>query len=115
MESFCNFTSKETCSLYTRGRQGQAKNFWVATLIKVKWCIYKVHTQKQYDLFVSTLTKRLLMQSILSLKISSSKCILTNSVAELHHFYAAPAPGKNFDAAPAPAPTLLYRKAKILK
>jgi hypothetical protein len=42
------------------------------------------------------------------------------SVAEPHHFYAAPAPGKNFDAAPAPAapapaPTLLYSKAKILK
>jgi hypothetical protein len=35
------------------------------------------------------------------------------SVAEPHHFYAAPAPapGENFDAAPAPAapaPTLLY-------
>jgi hypothetical protein len=34
------------------------------------------------------------------------------SVAEPHHFYAAPAPGENFDAAPAPAapapaPTLL--------
>jgi hypothetical protein len=25
------------------------------------------------------------------------------SVAEAHHFYAAPAPDKNFDAAPAPA------------
>jgi hypothetical protein len=40
------------------------------------------------------------------------------SVAELHHFYAAPALGKNFDAAPdpaAPAPTLLYSKAKFLK
>jgi hypothetical protein len=34
--------------------------------------------------------------------------ILVNSVAELHHFYAAP-------AAPAPAPTLLYSKAKFLK
>jgi hypothetical protein len=34
-------------------------------------------------------------------------------VAEPHHFYAAPAPGKNFDAAP--APTLLYSKAKFLK
>jgi hypothetical protein len=36
------------------------------------------------------------------------------SVAEPHHFYAAPAPGENFDAAPdpaAPAPTLLYGKA----
>jgi hypothetical protein len=34
------------------------------------------------------------------------------SVAEPHHFYAAPAPDKNFDAAlapaaPSPAPTLL--------
>jgi hypothetical protein len=44
------------------------------------------------------------------------------SVAEPHQFYAAtaPAPGKNFDAAlapaaPAPAPTLLYSKAKFLK
>jgi hypothetical protein len=32
-------------------------------------------------------------------------------------FYAAQAPGENFDAAlaPAPAPTLLYSKAKFLK
>jgi hypothetical protein len=40
------------------------------------------------------------------------------SVAVPHHFYAAPAPGKNFDAAPALtalAPTLLYSKAKFLK
>jgi hypothetical protein len=36
---------------------------------------------------------------------------LTSSVAEPHHFYAAP--GENFDAAP--APTLLYSKAKFLK
>jgi hypothetical protein len=35
------------------------------------------------------------------------------SVAKPHLFYAAPAPGKNFD--PAPAPTLLYSKAKFLK
>jgi hypothetical protein len=34
-------------------------------------------------------------------------------VAESHHFYAAPALGKNFYAAP--APILLYSKAKILK
>jgi hypothetical protein len=48
---------------------------------------------------------------------------MTTSVAELHHFYAAPAPGENFNAAPAPAapaapapaPTLLYSKAKFLK
>jgi hypothetical protein len=40
------------------------------------------------------------------------------SVAEPHHLYAAPspAPGENFDAAPAPAPpTLLYSKATFLK
>jgi hypothetical protein len=39
---------------------------------------------------------------------------LKTSVAELHHFDAASAPGKNFDAAPAtpaPAPTLLYSKS----
>jgi hypothetical protein len=44
---------------------------------------------------------------------------MKTSVAEPHHFYAAPAPGKNFDAASAapaaPAPTLLYSKAKFLK
>jgi hypothetical protein len=41
---------------------------------------------------------------------------LSVSVAEPHQFYAAPAPGKNFDAAPAaPAPTLLYSMAKFLK
>jgi hypothetical protein len=43
---------------------------------------------------------------------------VSTSVAELHHFYAAP--GKNFDAAPtlaapALAPTLLYNKTKFLK
>jgi hypothetical protein len=37
------------------------------------------------------------------------------SVAEPHHFYAAPAPGKNFDAAPAPAPTLLTKFLKRTK
>jgi hypothetical protein len=42
--------------------------------------------------------------------------IFFSSVAEPHHFYVAP--GENFDAAPAPAapaPTLLYNKAKFLK
>jgi hypothetical protein len=40
------------------------------------------------------------------------------SVAEPHHFYAAPAPGKNFYAAPeapALAPTQLYSKAKFFQ
>jgi hypothetical protein len=38
--------------------------------------------------------------------------IITTSIAEPHHFYAAPAKIKNFDVAPDPvaqAPTLLYR------
>jgi hypothetical protein len=38
---------------------------------------------------------------------------MESSVAEPHHFYAAPAPGKKFDAAP--AATLLYSKTKLLK
>jgi hypothetical protein len=37
------------------------------------------------------------------------------SIVEPHHFYAAPALGKNFDAAQAPASTLLYSKAKFLE
>jgi hypothetical protein len=40
------------------------------------------------------------------------------SVAEPHHFYAAPAPDENFDEALAPAahaPTLLYSKTNIFK
>jgi hypothetical protein len=40
------------------------------------------------------------------------------SVAEPHHFYAAPdpTPCENFDAAPAaPAPILLHSKANFLK
>jgi hypothetical protein len=37
------------------------------------------------------------------------------SVAEPHHFSAAPAPDENFDAAPAPAPTLLFSIANFLK
>jgi hypothetical protein len=39
------------------------------------------------------------------------KICLCSSVAEPHHFYAAPAPNTNFDAAlVAPVPTLLYNK-----
>jgi hypothetical protein len=59
-------------------------------------------------------------------EIELRKDTVRNSVAEPHHFDAAPdpapdpAPGKNFDAAPAlaapaPAPALLYSKAKFLK
>jgi hypothetical protein len=49
---------------------------------------------------------------------SSKNRLHQTSVAEPHNFYAAPAPGENFDAAPAapaPAPTLLYSKPKFLK
>jgi hypothetical protein len=54
------------------------------------------------------------------LNIDRNKNRTESSVAEPYHFYAAPAPGENFDAAPAPvapapAPTLLYSKAKFLK
>jgi hypothetical protein len=37
-------------------------------------------------------------------------CEPVTSVAELHHFDAAAAPGENFYAALAPAPTLLFTK-----
>jgi hypothetical protein len=38
--------------------------------------------------------------------VSHNTCFICikSSVAEPHHFYAAKAPGVNFDAAPAPAP-----------
>jgi hypothetical protein len=55
------------------------------------------------------------------LKLSGKYYIISSSVAEPHHFYAVPAPGENFDAAPAapaapaPTPTLLFNKAKFLK
>jgi hypothetical protein len=38
-----------------------------------------------------------------------------SSVAEPHHFYAAPAPSKNFDVASAPFPTLMYSKPTFHK
>jgi hypothetical protein len=37
------------------------------------------------------------------------------SVGELHHFYAAPAPSKNFDAALSGAPTLLNSRPTFFK
>jgi hypothetical protein len=63
------------------------------------------------------------MMSDLSKKRKNLNFYDGTSVAEPHHFYAAPAPGENFDAAPAApapaapasAPTLLYSKAKFLK
>jgi hypothetical protein len=54
--------------------------------------------------------------------VNLQKLFNKTSVAELHHFYAAPVRVKIFDAAPAPAvqapaptSTLLYSKAKFLK
>jgi hypothetical protein len=54
--------------------------------------------------------------------IKNVKSSVLCSIVEPHNFHAAPAPGKNFDAAPAapsapaaPAPTLLYSKTKFLK
>jgi hypothetical protein len=38
------------------------------------------------------------------------KKMVSTSLAEPHHFYAAPAPGENFDVAPAPAPTYCIAK-----
>jgi hypothetical protein len=43
--------------------------------------------------------------------ISANFHCIPLSIAEPHHFYAAPAPGENFDAAP--APTLPYIKATL--
>jgi hypothetical protein len=69
---------------------------------------------------VATLFLLLLQESMFASSLDKKKEY--NSVAEPHHFYAAPdpAPDKIFDAAPAapapaPAPTLLYSKAKCLK
>jgi hypothetical protein len=56
-----------------------------------------------YDLFISFLFH--LFTDVVFL------FYIMTSVAEPHHFSAAP--GKNFDAAP--APTLLYSKTKFLK
>jgi hypothetical protein len=64
----------------------------------------------------SQIFSEILMQSIFQTLFLSKNCIkflVSSSVAKPHHFYAAPAPGKNFDAAP--APTLLYSKIKFLK
>jgi hypothetical protein len=54
-------------------------------------------------------------QNMIDFLYFSRNSYVLSSVAEPHHFYAAPAPGENFDAAPAPAPTLLHSKAKFLK
>jgi hypothetical protein len=51
--------------------------------------------------------------TLLTAHSSFGLACMTYSVAEPHHFYAAPAPGENFDAAP--APTLLYCRSKNFK
>jgi hypothetical protein len=53
--------------------------------------------------------------SLKTLTASVEILFIVSSVAEPHQFYAAPAPGENFDAAPAPAPTLLYSRSKNFK
>jgi hypothetical protein len=45
---------------------------------------------------------------LLSSQWADKAAAWASSVAEPHHFFAAPAPGKNFDAAA--APTLLYSR-----
>jgi hypothetical protein len=62
------------------------------------------------------------LEGILPLKheniISKAGSEAGSTVGNPHHYYADRAPGKNFDAAPAlgaPAPTLMYSKAKLLK
>jgi hypothetical protein len=62
--------------------------------------------------------KRLVAVNVELNKIAVWFKAITNSVAEPHLFYAAPALGKNFNAAPAQealalTPTLLYSKAKF--
>jgi hypothetical protein len=49
-----------------------------------------------------------------NLSFPSKLIAVTIIVAETHCFYVAPARGKNFDVAPAPAPTLLFSKTTIL-
>jgi hypothetical protein len=66
-----------------------------------------------YDVFLLVISEAGHAREII---VNYSK--VETSVAEPHHFYAAP--GEKFDAAlaapaPAPAPTLLYSKAKFLK
>jgi hypothetical protein len=56
--------------------------------------------------------------SLSMLIIQYLKHISETSVEELHHFYAAPAPDQNFDAAtaaPAPASSLPYSRPTFFK
>jgi hypothetical protein len=67
--------------------------------------------------FASFRFRNFLFASFFCCHKNMNSCV-SISVAEPHHFYAAPAPGKNFDEASAPAapaPTLLYSKAKFIK
>jgi hypothetical protein len=66
----------------------------------------------------NTVSKILVVKIKYSIFCPPRRLCLETSVAELHHFYAAPALVENFDAAPAlaaPAPALLYSKAKFVK
>jgi hypothetical protein len=76
-----------------------------------------------YVPYKSSFQPILRLRSKFLLKITADHAfalLVSSSVAEPYHFYAAPAPDTNFDAAlaapaPALAPTLLYSKAKFLK
>jgi hypothetical protein len=77
----------------------------------------ELYTSLQVTVHIRALTKKTQQQKTSIHKYlppcSQYLIVKQNSVAKPHHFYAAPAPGVNFDAAP--APTLLYSKAKFLK
>jgi hypothetical protein len=69
--------------------------------------------------FVLAATMEINYEEVLK-SLDQTNCCVSEvfSVAEPHHFYAAPAPGKIFYAASAPAapaPTIMYSKANFLK
>jgi hypothetical protein len=98
--------------------------FWPCCLQSYSLALLYIRKGKNIFLFECNVTALFVIFSLLFrwcfavpvVVMAASKVKQTSSVAEPHQFYAAPAPGKNFDAAPAaPAPTLLYSKAKFLK
>jgi hypothetical protein len=83
------------------------------TQSKNGFCGYSAYFEPHSPLLYS-----IIFNCIVSLIFIAFWFCVIGSVVEPHHFYAAPAPGKNFDAAPAaPAPTgtLLLNRSKTLK
>jgi hypothetical protein len=66
--------------------------------------------EKSLHLVLTGFLGDLFWSHMLQKYFSSRPQVHTRSVAEPHHFYAAPALDENFAAAPAPAPTLLHIK-----